>query len=454
MPKKDMELEGTLRAFSLPDILQFLSMGKMTGILSIWREAYNISLTVKEGKIVNSSTLDRPCKLGDMLVYRGFIKRRDLEEVLNAQQGLDRGKLVGQILVERDIISKQTLRDALKLQLEEEIWELFLWKDGQFKFEQKLDVDTSNIVVEIDIEPLLIEGSRRQDEWGKISQNIPDEDVVLTVVAPENSTELGPALNESEWSVLSLVNGFYEVGSIVVRCGLDKFETYRILNTFIMAGLLRQKPFNQVEKELLQQSDMPPGIPSLTNVRSAEPQPQETSGAARYSKKGIASLFSRGKQVVKESPPTTIRLDFISPLGALAFFINSFYETLIKTEGFITSRGDDSDLLCIMWRSLLMRHPKADIIIVTYGRLNVKIMERIIQMQNGISRAVNECYDESLALLSGMTKKMHQIGLERLGEKSISRIATGILNDFSANIHYKHDEKFDFRSWVEELVKI
>jgi hypothetical protein len=221
-----------------------------------------------------------------------------------------------------------------------------------------------------------------------------------------------------------------------------------------MAGLLRQKPFNQVEKELLQQSDMSPGIPSLTNVRSAELQPQETSGAARYSKKGIASLFFRGKREVKEAPPTTIRLDFISPLGALAFFINSFYETLIKTEGFITSRGDDSDLLCIMWRSLLMRHPKADIITVTYGRINVKIMERIIQMQNGISRAANECYDESLALLSEMTKKMHQIGLERLGEKSISRITTVILTDFSANIHYKHEEKFDFRSRVEELVKI
>jgi len=454
MPKKDMELEGTLRAFSLPDILQFLSMGKMTGILSIWRESYNISLTIKEGRIVNSSALDRPFKLGDMLVYRGFIKRRDLEEVLNAQQGLDRGKLVGQILVERDIITKQTLRDALKLQLEEEIWELFLWKDGQFKFEQKLDVDTSNIVVEIDIEPLLIEGSRRQDEWLKISQNIPDEDVVLTVVAQENSTELVPTPNENEWTVLSLVNGFYEVGSIVVRCGLDKFETYRILNNFITAGLLRQKPFNQIEKELLQQSDTPPGIPSLTDIRSATPQPQETSGAPRYSKKGIVSLFSRGKQVVKEAPPTKIQLDFISPLGALAFFVNSLYETLIKTEGFVTSKGDDSDLLCIMWRSLLMRHPKADIISVTYGRVNVKAIERIIQMQKGISRAVNECHDESLALLSEMIKKLHQIGLERLGDKGISKIAGGILNDFSANIQYKHDEKFDFRSWVEELVKI
>ena len=107
MQRKEMELEGTLRAFSLPDILQFLSMGKMTGILSIWREGYSIDLTIREGKVVNSSSLDRPRKLGQMLVYRGFIRRYDLNEVLNAQQGVDRGKLLGQILIERELISKK-----------------------------------------------------------------------------------------------------------------------------------------------------------------------------------------------------------------------------------------------------------------------------------------------------------------------------------------------------------
>ena len=129
MQRKDMELEGALRAFTLPDILQFLAMQKLTGILSIWREEYSINLIIKEGKVVNSSTLDRPRKLGEMLVYRGFMKRVDLLDVLNAQKGLDRGKLLGQILIERELISNNTLKEVLKLQLEEEIWELFSWKD-------------------------------------------------------------------------------------------------------------------------------------------------------------------------------------------------------------------------------------------------------------------------------------------------------------------------------------
>ena len=174
MEKKEMELEGTLRAFSLPDILQFLSMGKMSGTLSVWREGYSIDLAIKDGKIVNSSTLNRPRKLGQMLVYRGFIKRGDLEEALFDQRGVERGKMLGQILVERELITKKTLKEALKLQLEEQIWELFFWKDGNFKFEHSTQPQQSDVLVEIDIEPLLIEGSRRLDEWGKIVKNAKD----------------------------------------------------------------------------------------------------------------------------------------------------------------------------------------------------------------------------------------------------------------------------------------
>ncbi|HOE62879.1 MAG TPA: DUF4388 domain-containing protein [Candidatus Sumerlaeota bacterium] len=455
MQKKDMELEGTLRAFSLPDILQFLSMGKMTGILSIWRDAYNISLTIKDGRIVNSSVLDRMRKLGEMLVYRGLIKRRDLQEVLRAQMGLDRGKLLGQILVERELISKNTLRDALKLQLQEEIWELFFWQDGQFKFEQRGDIDVSNLVVEIDIEPLMMEGSRRQDEWTKISQNLTDDSIVLTCVKQENPMENEVTLSRDEWIVLGLVNGFYEVGSIVDRSGLGKFETYRILNSFLTAGLIISKPQRKIEEEFF---STPPGgetgVATLKSLKTADSPVAETLFGAAQSKKGLSSLFSRPKPTIKETPQSSIQLDFVSPLGAAAFFVNSFYESLMATEGFVRSPEDDNIMLAFNWRNLLMRHPRADLVRITNGRINAKPLENIIQIQEGISKIISECYDETLVTLNELIALLHQIALERLGDKTLSRIANSALNEFGANIRYKHDERFDFRTWVQDLIKI
>jgi len=450
MQKKDMELEGALRAFTLPDILQFLSMQKLTGILSIWREGYSIDLTIKDGKVVNSSTLDRARKLGEMLVYRGFMKRVDLLDVLNAQKGLDRGKLLGQILIERELISNNTLKEVLKLQLEEEIWELFSWKDGEFKFEHRKDIDTSNILVEIDIEPLLIEGSRRQDEWSKIIRNIPNDTVVLTVQPLPESFESEMTLSENEWVVLSLVNGFFDVGSIVNRTGLGKFETYRILNTFITAELVKSKPLEKVEQDLMRDSAPTGVVRSLRNVRPQDAASHEGTLFASSPRKGLGAFFSRGKQ---SREMTSIQLDFISPLGAIGFYVNSLYESLITSEGFAPSKEEGS-LLCSMWRKMLMHYPKADMVCISNGRINVKPLEMIIQWENDISKVLQECFEDSFAALTQLTQYLYQMAVERLGDKSATRIAAGILSDFVANIRYKQSRNYELRSWVQEILKI
>ena len=72
-----MELEGRLNpAMSLPEVLQFLSMGKMTGTLTIKHGNYTAALVIRQGKLINSSSLGRPRKLGQMVVNRGLVPRR------------------------------------------------------------------------------------------------------------------------------------------------------------------------------------------------------------------------------------------------------------------------------------------------------------------------------------------------------------------------------------------
>lgn len=446
-----MELEGSLRSFTVPDILQFLSTAKMTGILSIWREEYHIDLIIKEGKIVNSSALNRPRKLGDMLVYRGYVKRLDLMDVIGAQKSLDRGKLLGQILLERELINKNTLRDVLKLQLEDEIWELFSWQDGQFKFEHRRDIDTSNIVVEVDIEPLLIEGSRRQDEWTRIIKNIPSNDLVFTIQSIPEIMENELKLSEHEWMILSLINGVFDVGSIVDRSGLGKFETYRILNSFISLGLIKAKPLDKVVEEVMRDSAPTGAVSSLKNIRPQDTSPSEGLVPMAHSRKGFSSFFSRSKPVRER---TSIQLEFISPLGAIGFFVNSFFETLIAIDGFTRSGKQEDRMLCSLWKNLLMQYPKADMICISNQRINVKPLELIIQWENDISKVIHECFDDTFAALTQLTQILYQISVERLGDKVATRITSNLLQDFIANIKFKHSKSYELRSWIQEILKI
>ena len=77
-----MELEGNLKSFSLLEILQFLSIGKLTGILSLSKGTKNIVLFIRAGKVVYSSEMKIGEKICSALVGKGLIKRADYEDAL------------------------------------------------------------------------------------------------------------------------------------------------------------------------------------------------------------------------------------------------------------------------------------------------------------------------------------------------------------------------------------
>ena len=74
-------LEGSLSSFNLFEILQFLRLGAMTGVLTVEREDEQIQLMVRDGKIVNSSIFTHRQRLGELLLVRGIVTRRELDEM-------------------------------------------------------------------------------------------------------------------------------------------------------------------------------------------------------------------------------------------------------------------------------------------------------------------------------------------------------------------------------------
>ena len=432
-----MELEGSLKAFSLPEVLQFLSMGKMTGVLTIQRAQYNISLIIKQGKIVNSSTLDRPRKLGQMLVHRGVIKRSDLEEVLSLQKAIDSDKLVGQILIERELISKETLREAIKLQLEEEIWDLFNWDEGHFKFEHLDESDVMNILVELEIEPLLIEGTRRLDEWDKIVKNIQDDDTVLTVIPLSEDFEQEVALSDNEWLVLSLINGFFNVGSLVSRGGLGKFETYRILNTFLAAGLVKVKTPSQEEE-----------VAGLNALAPRPPEGLEDENEKPQRLKKVGTLFSRMRQQPRERPEEEIT--FVSPLGLIGHFLNDLITQLMRNNEFIVARSDET-LLEKFWEKIVMNYPKADLIRVVGNRVDVNPFERFVEF-TALGNPIRVCYEDAVEAMAKLLEATYKLAAQRLGEKNVTRMVLSLRDSFGQSVHITHADNFNLNDFVARVV--
>lgn len=277
-----MALAGTLRDFSLADIFQLISLQKKTGYLTLKNDAEVATVTFLEGSVVGADSLHKRLedRLGHVLVKSGRISKEELAKALEIQkQTLQR---LGYILVSEGYVDQRSLKAALAVQMQQTIYRLFRWKDGEYNFEphDSVEYDREN-VTPMAAESILMEGIRMLDEWPLIEKKIPSFDMVLEKVplpappvldtrpdipgveevlsfgadtgvrkaAKAATPEQVVRLSQEEMAVYQNVNGVFTVQEIVDRCGLNEFETCKALFELMNRHLIRPVAAVQEEAE-------------------------------------------------------------------------------------------------------------------------------------------------------------------------------------------------------------
>lgn len=148
-------LSGTIQVTPLPDILEHLRQTKATGTLTVRGGVVAKSIYLKGGQIVFAASTDSGDRLGETLVRCCNLSRENLDRALalsNKSAGL---KKLGAILVENGFLTPKDLFSGLKTQVKEIIYGLFLWNDGDYRFEERLPADV--IQLQINIQDLIAE---------------------------------------------------------------------------------------------------------------------------------------------------------------------------------------------------------------------------------------------------------------------------------------------------------
>jgi hypothetical protein len=188
-----MDFQGSLTEFHLPDIVQFLSGARKTGLLKLVEGEEEGEVYLQNGRIVHAV----------------------------------QGYLLG----------------------EEAVHALVLWGSGEFLFEPGITTEEST--VSKSNTNLLMEAARRRDEWGVISREIPSVDWIPEFVIPdENETGGQINLNTSEWILLSKIDGQRSLKDIARAADLSIFHTGRLLYGLVSTKLIRiRKPRAREEKD-------------------------------------------------------------------------------------------------------------------------------------------------------------------------------------------------------------
>jgi len=435
-------MQGSLTQIQLPEILQFLSMGKGSGILTLSRGGHEITLFVRNGKIVNSSSIERQRRLGELLIQRGILRRSTLSEVLALQRTVESDKRLGQILVERDIVKEQTIREVLRLQLEEEIWNLFAWEEGEFKFEAAEGSKLGDSIVEIDIEPLILEGTRRMDEWKKIQKTLPDDMVVLTIKQLDDSFKRDLKLSPSEWRVLAQVNGRFTIRAIINRAAMGRFETFHILYGFVRKGILVQKV---APKPNIGGPDAPAPTSSLPK---AAPEEVAKSGVGGM----LSSLLKGGSAAVKSTTSGKGTMEFVSPAGVLAAFVNEVVASFLETKE-ARSGTQEKNFLQRMWRDLVMTFTRADLITVENNRLNADTLELYFGYFEFAS-PIQDTYEDTMEGLFHLLDAIYRMLASRLGERQATKLVREVLSHMSPKVRLRYGDSFNLEERVQNVLKL
>ena len=230
-----MAIEGSLKDVGLADICQLLAMGRKTGCLSITDRSNFGYVYFEDGRVTYAYVLNRPDRLGELLVKNGVITREQLSAAMDAQSK-DRALKLGQILMNHGAIVEAELKRYVSKQIEEAVYYLFTWTQGSFHFDpdQKAEEDEL-FLVNIPAESLLLEGARRVDEWSQIEKKIPSFDLVFQVVkAPGDEEEL----SDHQRKLLPLVNGEHTLESVVLESGLSDFDVGKAVFGLLQAGIV------------------------------------------------------------------------------------------------------------------------------------------------------------------------------------------------------------------------
>ncbi|MEN3046469.1 MAG: DUF4388 domain-containing protein [Candidatus Hydrothermales bacterium] len=241
-----MPIEGKLEELSLVDFLQILALNRKTGKIKVENELKKEKNSAEI--IIKKGYLQLITILGDDLLY---IKIK--------QTGLLRGLKEDLRFNEKEILILATekskdvsiIQKILRSVNETRMFEILSWKVGIFRFEElKNENEILPDLYSFDIQDILLESSRRLDEWEEISKKIPSYSLIPVLSDRWLNREIFSLdLSPLEWKILSLVDSKRKIEDIIEEFKLPSIEVAKEIVKLYERGIIEFKEIDRTLEE-------------------------------------------------------------------------------------------------------------------------------------------------------------------------------------------------------------
>lgn len=246
----DNKIKGSIRDIPVSALLRSLYHNYRTGVLDIVRHNTIKKLLYQDGQIVFAVSSDINDRIGVYCLKRAFITLHELEQAIKTQKH-DR---IGSVLLEMGAISEKDLIISVQKHLEEIVYSIFSFSDGEYVFTEK-EVPSEKIKIKLSTGSLIFNGVKRMNQWDTIRKVVGGLDSVYCLSNNPIFRYQELKLSGEERHILESIDGNTQNYNICKVSGLSDYLTYKTLFGFISCGIIDrvykfQSPVNNIIVEI------------------------------------------------------------------------------------------------------------------------------------------------------------------------------------------------------------
>jgi hypothetical protein len=232
-----MALKGNLRDFSTTQLLNLINLARKTGTLAIDTRDTHARLSFKEGRLTYAMLNGQDDSL-PVILHRAGRLTEEQARTIRAQAGAKTDKELGLLLINAGYVTQADILGSVRRHILGSVYPLFTWPEGTFRFESNVLPFEDRITVSIDLENVIMEGSRRLKEWERLQDELPNLDLALRFADRPGANMRNISMSVEEWRVVSFINPRNTIRQIAQYNNMSDFQIRKIVYGLLQAGLV------------------------------------------------------------------------------------------------------------------------------------------------------------------------------------------------------------------------
>jgi hypothetical protein len=229
-----MALRGNLRDITITQLLNLVHLANKTGTLVVDGVSEQAYVSFRDGKLAYARVGKEDGSLASILHKANKINVNQYRAIVD-RGGQMTDKELGLLLINAGYVTQEDILLNLQGYFTEVVRRLFTWVEGIFHFENDMLPPDDRISVRLDLENIIIEGSRQLREFEQLQDEIPSLDMSLKFTErPLNNVNL----SVDEWKVVKYVDPKNTMRRIANTNRLSDVEIRRIVYGLLQAGLV------------------------------------------------------------------------------------------------------------------------------------------------------------------------------------------------------------------------